>query len=266
MTFVQQRTARYDMPVAYGPSVASPVEEGFETYTAALTYATSQDAVAALLPRWFEPADDPTITVNYTRMVNMRWMGGRNYNIVSVGTNAVCIVGDDPPTGSYGLAIWETDCAPILAGREYMGSPKLMAEIADVDVFASNFAFRCSEYGTPLIDGKVSDVREMDSDELAPIAAAAQEVVGLNWKYMAGLNDEPDADYPTALYMQFNYERGARGRGEVTFGAPSDREAPYSAKIVRVLGDLPLLEHLGAVSLYSSYTYLFRERTRRLDL
>jgi hypothetical protein len=266
MTFVQLETARYDMPVAYGPSAASPVEEGFETYTAALTYATSRDAIAALLPRWFEPADEPTITVNYTRMVGMRWMGGRNYNIVSVGTNAVCIVGEDPPVGSYCLAIWETDTAPILAGRECMGSPKLMGEIADVDVFANSFAFRCSEYGAPLIDGKVSDIREMDADELAPVVAAGEEVVGLNWKYIAGLNGEPDADYPTALYMQFNYERGARGQGAVSFGDPSDQEAPYSAKIVRVLGELPLLEALGSVSLYSSYTYLYRDRTRRLDV
>jgi acetoacetate decarboxylase len=238
---------------------------GFETYTSAISYTTDRDAVAPLLPEWFEPADEPTVTFNYTRLVGMKWMGGRNYNIVSVGTNAVCTAGDDPPTGSYGLAIWESDAAPILAVREYMGSPKLMAKIADVDVFADSFSFRCTEYDAALIEGSVTDVTEMSADELAPIVEAGQEIVGLNWKYIPGLDGEPDVNYPTALYMQFTYERGARGTGNVSFGSPDDQEAPYSSKIVRVLSELPLHEQLGAVSLYSSYSYLFRKRTRRLD-
>jgi hypothetical protein len=266
MTFTPVQTKRYDMPVPYGPSVASDVEEGFETYTSAITYTTYRDAIAPLLPGWFEPADEPTVTFNYTRMVGMKWMGGRNYNIVSVSTNAICTIEDAPPVGSYCLAIWESDAAPILAGREYMGSPKLMANIADADVFADNFSFRCREYDAMLIEGSVRDVAEMGADELETIADAGQEAVGFNWKYIPGLNGEPDANYPTALYMRFTYERGARGSGEIKFGSPNDQEAPYSAKIIRVLGELPLIDQVGAVSLYSSYSYLFRERTRRLDV
>lgn len=266
MTFTPLQTERYDMPVAFGPSVASPVEEGFETYTSLITYATERDAIAKLLPEWFEPAEQATVNFTYTRMMKMKWMGGRNYNIVSVGTNAVCTAGDEPCAGVYTLAIWESDAAPILAGREYMGSPKLMANIPDADIFSSDFSFSCSEYEAKLIEGRVSGVRPMTGDELAPIAAAGKAHVGLNWKYIPGLQDEPDASYPTALYMQHNYERGARGTGAVEFGTPDEQEAPYSAKIVRVLAALPLLEQVRAVSLNSTHSYLFRERTRRLDV
>lgn len=266
MTFTPVQTARYDMPVAFGPSVAPPVEEGFQTYTTAVTYATTKDAIASLLPQWFEPADQQTVTVTYTRMVNMKWMGGRNYNIVNVGANVGCIAGDEPFDGRYTLAIWESDCAPVLAGREYMGSPKLIADIPDVDVFATEFAFRCHEYDAPLIEATIRDMRAMTAEELAPIVESGREVVGLNWKYIPGLDGEPDVSYPTALYMQFTYERGARGQGDVTFASPTDAEAPYSAKILRALGKVPLLEHVDTVSLYSSYSYLFRDRTRRLDV
>jgi len=192
-------------------------------------------------------------------------MGGRNYNIVAVGANVVCVAEDEPYEGRYTLAIWESDYAPVLAGREYMGSPKLLAGIPDVDIFQSEFSFTCDEYDSNLVTGTVQGMRELTSKELAPIAAAGKETVGLNWKYIPGFDGEPDISYPTALYMEHTYDRGMRGEGAVTFGAPTDQEAPYSAKIVRVLDRLPLLEHVDTLSLWSSYSYLFRDRTRRLD-
>jgi acetoacetate decarboxylase len=266
MTFTPDPHERYDMPVAFGPSIAPPVSEGFETDTAAITYRTTKDAIARLLPRWFEPADQQLVTVTYTRMVNMEWMGGRNYNIVNVGCNVVCVAGAEPFDGKYTLAIWESDAAPILAGREYMGSPKLMATIPDVDVFQEAFSFACAEYDATLVRGSVRNMRAVTEDELAPIVEAGQEVVGLNWKYVPGFDGEPDISYPTALYMRFNYDRAARGEGTVSFGTPTDTEAPYSAKIARVLGEVPLLEHVNTMALHSGYSYLFRNRTRRLDL
>jgi acetoacetate decarboxylase len=266
MTFTPIRGERYDMPVSFGPSISPPVSEGFETFTTAISYRTTKDAIGKLLPKWFEPVDDQAATITYTRMVNMEWMGGRNYNIVNVGCNVLCVAGAEPFLGRYTLAIWESDAAPVLAGREYMGSPKLIAEIPDVDVFASEFSFSASEYGTPLIQATASEMRPMTDDELAPIYEAGLNTVGLNWKYIPGLDGEPDISYPTALYMKFTHDRGARGQGSVSFGSPTDTEAPYSARIVRVLGQLPLLEHIDTMSVHSPYSYLFRDQTRRLDV
>jgi acetoacetate decarboxylase len=265
MTFTPLQDARYDMPVAFGPSVASPVEEGMQSYSTMIIHTTDKDAIAPLLPKWFEPADEPTISVHYTHATNLKWMGGRGYNIVSISTNVNCNAGEDPIAGPYTLAMWESDAAPILAGRELMGCPKMMGNIPDVDVFANSFSFRCCEYEAQLVEGSVSDTREMNADELEPFVEAGKNWVNFNWKYIPGLDGEPDADYPTALYGKATYERGVRGHGRVSFGAPTDQAAPYSAKIVRGLAEIPLLEHVDAVSLYSSYGYLFRERTRRLD-
>jgi len=266
MTFTRTAGVRYDMPVSYGPSIAPPVSQGFETYTTTITYRTSRDAIGELLPEWFLPADDQVVTAVYTRMVNMEWMGGRNYNIVSVSANVVCVCTPEPIAGPYTLAIWESDCAPILAGREYMGSPKLFGVIPDADIFEGEFSFRCSEYEAPLVDGTVSQMREMTPAELEAAAEAGRNRVGFNWKYIPGFGDEPDISYPTALYMAYQFDRGARGHGTFSFGTPTDIEAPYSAKIVRTLAKLPLLEHVDTISLHSAYSYLFRDRTRRLDV
>jgi hypothetical protein len=266
MPFTPEPGVRYDMPVPYGSSVSPPVSEGFQTYTTVISYRTTEDALTALMPDWFRPQGEPVLSVTYTRMVDMEWMGGRNYNIVAVGTRADYVGPGDPESGRYTLAIWESDCAPVLAGREYMGSPKLHAAIADVDVFAGDYSFGCDEYGARLVTGTVSDLREMTPEELAPVAEAGRHSVGLNWKYVPGFGDQPDVSYPTALYMSTPYARGMRGHGSISFGTPSDREAPYSAKIARTLSKVPLIEHVDTIAVHSPYSYLFRNRTRRLDL
>src|SRR6266704_3560737 len=256
--------ARYDMPVAYGASAAIPVSQGFQTYTATLTFRTEAGALTRLMPRWFAPAGDPLVSVGYTRMAGMEWMGGRDYNIVSVGTPAVSVGGPDEVRGRYTLAIWESDCAPILAGRELMGSPKLFGQIPDVDVTAPEFSFSCAEYDALLVEGTLHDMSELTSEQLAPLTAAGRESVGLNWKYLPGLDGEPDADYPTALYMSTPYDWARRGSGSVRFGTPSDAEAPYSGKIARALAKLPLLELRDAVALHASGCVLYRNKTSRL--
>jgi hypothetical protein len=256
---------RYDMPAAFGASAAIPVSEGFQTYTATLTFATEPDALVRLMPRWFQPAGDPLVSVTYTRMIGMDWMGGRDYNIVSLGTPAVYVGGPEEVRGRYTLAIWESDCAPILAGRELMGSPKLFGQIPDVDVTEPEFTFSCREYDALLVEGTLHDLADLSAEQLAPLTAAGRNSVGLNWKYLPGPDGVPDADYPTALYMSTPYDWARRGAGSVRFGTPSDAEAPYSGKIARALAKLPLLELRDALALHASGCALFRSKTRRLD-
>lgn len=266
MSFTPEPGVRYDMPVPYGASVAPPVSKGFQTFTAVISYRTTREALVALMPHWFEPVGDPLLSVTYTRMVGMEWMGGRNYNIVSIGTPAAHVCEPERVSGRYTLAIWESDYAPVIAGREYMGSPKLLAGIADVDIFSGDFSFGCTEYDAPLVTGNVSGMREMTAEELAPLTDAGRNSVGLNWKYIPGFGNKPDVSFPTALYMSTPYDRGMRGQGAVSFGTPTDIEAPYSAKIVRTLAKVPLLEHVDTIAVHSPYSYLYRDRTRRLDI
>ena len=68
MPFVPDVDRRYDKPVAFGPSVAPPVSRGYETYSATTMFLTSRAEVTPLLPRWFEAAEEPILTITHTRM------------------------------------------------------------------------------------------------------------------------------------------------------------------------------------------------------
>jgi acetoacetate decarboxylase len=265
LPFIPQEGVRYDMPVPYGPSVSPGVESGYDRYTATFSYLTDSSMVADLLPKWFALASEPVLTFTYARMVGMTWMGGRNYNITSVGIPAQYVGNDEVIMGTYTLAIWESDCAPIIAGREWMGSPKKFATIPDTDVTMPAFEFTCSEYDALLIRGSASETEAVSDSELRGLVESGRNVIGLNWKYIPGLDGTADVDYPTAMYQTHPYVEAWRGRGEIDFGEPSLKEAPYSSRIVAVLARLPRLENRGVLVAHSAGAELYRDRTRRLD-
>jgi acetoacetate decarboxylase len=264
--FTPSEGVRYDMPVAFGPSVSPGVETGFEFFAAGFRYLTDAIALAAFLPRWFDPFGEPVVTFSYRRMMNMAWMGGRNYNILTVGAPAIYRGSDEPVIGQYTLAIWENDCAPIIAGRELMGSPKRYAVIPDADITQVSFEVECREYDSRLVTAVARNMTAVTNDELAVLVQQGQSAVGLNWKYIPSTDGTADVDYPTALYMQLPYVAAWRGEGDVTLGEPTFEEAPYSSHIVRALACLPRLENRGVLATHAVGASLFRERTRRLDV
>ena len=75
---------RYDMPPGFGPSVAPEIETDFDVHNSTVEFETSAEAVSELMPHWFVPSERPRIAVTYRRMIGMAWMGGRDYQIVSV--------------------------------------------------------------------------------------------------------------------------------------------------------------------------------------
>ena len=265
MPFIPEPGVRYDMPAAFGPSVAPGLETGFDVHTAAFSYVTDDAALRALVPAWFTPVGGATVILTYTRMLGMHWMGGRNYNIVSVGTPAEYRGDDEVVSGRYTLAIWESDAAPVLAGRELMGSPKRVADIPDVEIRAKDFAIECREYDALLVRGEAHGFASVDDEELARLQEAGRTAVGLNWKHVPGLDGEPDADYPTALYMTHPIVAAWHGEGTVEFARPTATEAPYSGHIVRTLGQLPVIERRGVLVTETAGSSLHRDRTRRLD-
>jgi acetoacetate decarboxylase len=263
--FIPIEGVRYDMPVPFGPSVAPGVETGFDFFAAGFSYLTDADALGALLPRWFDLSGEPIVTFSYRRMVNMAWMGGRNYNIMTVGARAVYHGMSESVIGQYTLAIWENDCAPVIAGRELMGSPKRYGAIPDADITQRSFEVECREYDSALVTASARNMTAVTRDELEVLVQQGRSVVGLNWKYIPGADGGADADYPTALYMQLPYVAAWRGEGDVVLGEPTCKEAPYSSHVVRALSALPRLENRGVLATHAVGASLLREQTRRLD-
>lgn len=253
------------MPVAFGPSPTLPVTRGYSLRIASIPFVTDRDALASLLPRFYEPADEPIVAVNYQRCTNLDWMGGRNYNIVSVYARVRTVGLERELTATYGMVIYETDAAPIIAGREYQGTPKLFAKIPDFSLPAEELDFYCKEYDATLISGRLTNMKRVaDADEIEAFNRAGDEICRLHWKYVPGLDGVPDADYPVAMYTSAKFTDLWRGEGDVEFGTPTRTEAPYSASIVEILGRLPVLEKRPATMAVAEDVEMYRNRTERL--
>jgi acetoacetate decarboxylase len=252
------------MPAAFGPSATPPVTRGYAGWAAAVAFMTDRSAVADLMPAGIEPTIDPVVTVTSTRNIGMDWMGGRGYSILSVYVTSQ-LVSDPAVTAPYSLVIWESDTAPIVAGREFLGTPKMYADIVDADITDSQPTFECAEYGTILVRAEMGSLsRVTDSDALRTWNEAGGAMVSWHWKYIPGLSGEPDADYLVAMYNSREYTELLRGTGHVEFYRPDFASAPYSHRITKVLARLPVLEERPAYAFRFTNASLYRERTHRL--
>ncbi|MFC5817563.1 acetoacetate decarboxylase family protein [Nonomuraea harbinensis] len=257
---------RYDMPAAFGPSVAPDVEEGFDIRGSEIFFETSPEAVEALLPRWFRPAERPVVSVCYRHMIRMGWMGGRDYRLVTFRVTTHCDAVEGSPVNPYSWVIWESDCAPVLAGRELMGSPKLFADIPVARAGGEDHEFTCHEYEALLVRGRLHGLREVSRPELDAALERMREARSYYWKYIPGPGGTVDADYPVAIRMDIPYVQMWKGAGELELNVPTAVEAPYSSKIMAALAALPRLSQLTASSWHAVDCKLFRGETRRLDL
>lgn len=256
---------RYDMPPAFGPSIAPDVEEGFEIHASNVEFQTTAEAVELLLPKWFKPAPRPIVSIGYRQMIGMQWMGGRNYQIVRVGLSAEYDLPGGKGATSFGLVLWESDCAPILAGRELMGAPKLFGHIPPIEVSRADHQFECREYDAPLIRGRAYGLEELSEAAVAQRRSQQTNSWVCYWKYIPGVEGAPDADYPVAIKLTTPFTRMWSGTGDVEFCQPSSQEAPYSSHIVKRLAEVPRLTEPTSTAWHASGCTLRRDQTRRLD-
>src|SRR6202035_2600155 len=75
---------RYDMPAAYGPSLLPDVSHYTDIKSTAIPFVTERDAVAPLVPHYFEVAENPVVTVTHQQLHGVDYLAGRQYNVVQV--------------------------------------------------------------------------------------------------------------------------------------------------------------------------------------
>jgi hypothetical protein len=252
---------RYDMPVVFGPSELRGQSSSRELQMITHSFLTDPAAVEPLVPYHFSLAEPARVCVIGRMHFGVDWLGGRNYQSVRVSIDAEAKDGDAVLRAPYGLVLWESNPYPVIAGREYLGVAKLVADVPEHERGENTAAFECYEYGTRLLRVDVTDITA--ADEAAIDRANSHDSVSLAWKYIPGPGGIADVDYPIKMVSRGKVSAMWTGAGSVTFGKPTWQRCPHSHRIVKTLAALPVLEVLPAV-LTTSTSTLHRDATERI--
>lgn len=239
---------RYDMPVVFGKSNLPNVSTVDRIKTLAISFATEASALAPYIPYHFALPETltPTVTISSSMNIGVDHMGGRQYNVVRVMTDVVARANDGALfTAPYHLVIWESETAPIIAGREFQGYAKVAAQIPDHEMTEDGGSFHLLDYGTSLLRGRVHSATPAAPEAIAQLSAKPALAVG--WKYIPGPGNVADVDYPTRLIAYREVFSMHYGVGEIDYGSPQWQESPVSARIIEALRSLPVVEMKRAV-------------------
>jgi hypothetical protein len=262
--FSRDPQAKYEMPVVFGPTEIPEVSVWNQVTMVSVSFVTTFDAARPVVPAVLAIPERPVVTVSRMSYDGVDYLAGRGYNEVTVGVTAALEVDGAQRRGSFMPAVWVDEFRPIVIGREYMGYAKLGAQFGPVISDQGSRSYELHEYGTRLLRGEISDAVALEGDELQAARRAASAVTVFGWKHIAGPQGTVDADSLTSTQLQFDWTSVLRGRGQISFEAPDWSSAPHSARIVRALGALPVVElRRGLVAVGSGS--LDRAAVTRLD-
>ena len=243
MAFTFKPDAGYFMPVSFGPAPELFKTLVYkETLGIEVSFLTDKDALAALLPEPFEPADQPVVT--------MAWMPD---NLMGIGLSAVFKGKKDHVPGLFGIVEWEGDPYAAIIGRELLGDNKLYADVSDVEKDGNTWHCHCSEFGTRLAECEVRNVTEVSEDRRRQIEKESQESLLIGWKYISRA-DEKGPELSAASTVPFtNYVNKAWvSDGWHKFHETSWESTPASFRVTKGLQTLVPKEYLEAVILEGS--------------
>jgi len=230
-----------------------------------ILYSTEKDALSALLPEPFEPADDPVVTVYCQVCREVDFMAGRGYNIVGVNLAAVFNGKRDHFAGSYAAVLWENDAFPIVTGREQLGAPKLYADIPDPKQEANNWHFCCSLYGARLVEGEIRNTAPADDTVCGQIEQMAKQNTWMGWKYVPKADHTgPELSFPTVIPSRPTVRQAWLGEGSHRFLNTTFESAPTSDYIMQGLRTLVAKEYRAAVITKGNFDLLIAE-SRKIE-
>ena len=253
---------RYDMPVVFGPSLYPAQSEVKSATLIATSFRTEPEAASRLMPQHLAVGSEPIIYVNRLIYDGIDYLGGRGYEELIVAINAVYERDDERIEAPYVAALWVSDIAALIGGREFLGHPKLHGELPKVIEKDDRVTFEAGEYGATFLKGEVRNLRPLPARTVEKIRGRISPL-SFGWKYVAGPDGSVDADYATLLSMTWNYQEAWTGEGEVDFLPSCRADLPVSWRIVDALAGLPVLERKPAFMAKGS-AVIDRAATRRL--
>lgn len=244
----------YFMPVSIPQR---PIKAGvFKNVTfISASYETNKDAVAALLPLPFEPADDPVVTVYYARCPKCNFLAGGGYNMIGVDLATHFDGKKDHLVGNYSVVLWEDNTNPVIRGRDLLGVPKLVADVPDFKRRGDTWKGFARDSGNLLLEVKVRRAVPHSRKDEEQISRAMKRDHWMGWKYIPNVNGKGAAvSHPTLIGRQFTVSRSWHGEGVATYGRLTHKQNPWHVDIVNALRKLKVKEYRGGIVNVGSMT------------
>ena len=238
----------YMMPLIMGP-IAPEREKRVgivyrEVQYVGLQYQTDPDAIRAVLPECYRPAEKPIVAVVFCYNDGVDFLAGRGYRIAMVSVGARFDGEQDHVEGDYALVMYEDDAIAVILGREWHGVHKAFADISPVKTLR-NGHLRCeaSLWGHMLFGIDLESLKEQNLIVRSVAAKELNKRPMLGYKYIPCMDGPPDAAYPNMMPNELKVEQFWLGKsGEVFYGDPKEEDIGLSVRILDALKTLPVRE------------------------
>jgi len=230
-----------------------------------LQYRTDPDAIRAVLPECYRPAEKPTVAVVFCYNSHVDFLAGHGYRIGQVSVGARFDGEQDHVEGDYALVMCEDDAIAIITGREWHGVHKVFADISPLKTLPSGH-LRCdaSLWGHMLFGIELAPLKEQNFIVRSVASKEFNKRPMLGYKYIPCMDGPPDAAYPNMLPNELKIEQFWMGKsGEVFYGDPKEKDIGLSVRILDALKTLPVREVTQTFRLRGS-GFLRSDLSRRL--
>ena len=256
----------YTMPTASVFRDPRPWEQGGMRYgrntALSLTFLTSAEPAARLLPEPFRLQDEALVTVSIVQCEDVDWLAGRAYNLIGVDVAAVFDGEvDQDVRGAFCAIMWENMTEPILGGRDHSGVPKVYADIPNLERDGDSCQGSASHFGFPILDMSARDLKPFSPQQRTELEQARHDAIAMNLKYFPSVkNIGPDVSYVCTYPASGTCPAAWEGTGDIRFHESSFEKNPTQYVLINLLEKLPVLEVRGTLlSVWEPFMALDRE-------
>ena len=235
----------YRMPLLMGPLLdrATPPKLAYpQVEVLAFQFLTQPQAIEALLPEPYQPAEEPLVTVLFSHNNGLDFMAGAGYRLAAFQVAARFDGERNRVEGDYILVMFENQTWPIIGGREDLGVPKFYADITPIKLMPDGH-LRCeaSYWGHMLFGLDVPPLKK----QIGVVRAVASRQINarpwLGYKYIPSLDGPPDADYPTLTRNDTRLEKLWMGRkASLRFGTARAEDVGSVRSLMDALATLTI--------------------------
>lgn len=240
-------TKLYMMPQIMGPLYEKedlPKIQYPQSESIGIQFLTEVEAVRALVPDCYDVAQEVVVKVVFGYHKGIEFLAGGAYNIATVQVASVFDGEKDHVEGDFILVMFENQTRPIILGREFLGVPKIYADIPSPRIMLDgNLRCEASFLGHLLFG---IDLPPMKKQNRLIRNLASKQINSRPWlayKYIPSFEDPPDADYPTLTRNDIEVESFWMGNaGSLYFGTATKDDIGPTVGVLDALRSIPFIE------------------------